>query len=366
MRVAAVCYNSAVVYRLTEGFAMRTLVVLSCYALLIGACAATVSAAEEAKLVVAVTSFTNLNKDAATDWLSTGIGETLTVKLGQVPSLAVVERMRLADAMKELKLQDTAVVDANTAAKLGKVVGAQTIVLGAIQKSGEQLRLTARFVEADTGKISNTAQADGTMTDVFALQDRLANVLLATLNVKVTDDVNTKMTAKPTENMAAYESYSKGVSSMQSGNYDKAAEQLKQATAADPSFKLAEETLQFVQWARPNARSAVFLAKLDAPFDKVYAAMLKVVKSGEGACKYFKDDKTAGKIEAKTSWNWKSNGQDIDINLRTIGAMTGVNIVSQTKRAMFGIRQKVDWGESRRSIGRLLRGFYREMGIAAP
>lgn len=342
---------------------MRKTVALVYVMAVLCCCAAPVIAEEQPKQVVAVTSFANLNKDPTQDWLSTGIGETLTVKLAQVPSLVVVERMRLAEAMKELQLQDTAVIDPSTAAKIGKVVGAQTIVLGAIQRAGDQLRLTARFVEAETGKISNTAQADGAMKDVFDLQDRLADALLASLDVKVTSEVSEKMKVKPTEDMAAYEAYSNGVTSMQAGNYEKAAEELKQATTADPNFQLAQDTLQFVQWARPNARSAVWLAKLSAPFDKVYDAMLKVVKSGQAACKFHKEDRKAGKIEAKTGWNWKSNGQDIDINLRPIGATTGVNILSQTRRGMFGIRQKVDWGESKRSIGRLLRAFFAEMGI---
>lgn len=345
---------------------MRILLGVFCCIVFAGSCLTTAGAEEQARRVVAVTSFANLNKDPAQDWLSTGIGETLTVKLGQVPSITVVERMRLADAMKELKLQDTAVVDPTTAAKVGKVVGAQTMVLGAIQKVGDQLRLTARFVEAETGAVTNSAQADGNIKDVFDLQDRLADALLKSLNVKVTSEVGEKMRAKPTEDIAAYEAYSKGVSSMQSGNYDKAAEQLKQAADKDPGFQLAQETLQFVQWARPNAHSAVFLAKIEAPFDKVYDAMLEVIKSGRGACKLHTEDRKAGKIQAKTSWNWKSNGQDIDIEMQAIGQVTGLRIMSQTKRGIFGIRQQKDWGESRKSIGRLLQGFYQQMGIPTP
>lgn len=342
---------------------MRVVTAIVCCVVLIAVCSAGLAAEEQTKRVVAVTSFTNLNKDPNQEWLSTGIGETLTVKLAKVPSLLVVERMRLAEAMKELQLQDTAVVDPTTAAKIGKTVGAQTVVMGAIQKAGDELRLTARFVEVETGKVSNTAQADGSMKEVFDLQDRLADALLSTLKVEVSADVDAKMKAKPTQSIEAYEAYSKGVSSMQSGDYEKAAEELKQATEKDPAFQLAQDTLQFVQWARPNAHSAVWLAKLDIPFDKVYDAMLKVVKNGEGACKFHTEDREAGKIEAKTSWNWKSSGQDIEINLKPIGSMTGVNIVSQTRRGLFGIRQKVDWGESKKSIGRLLRAFFSEMGI---
>jgi len=340
---------------------MRVAVGIICCILMLAVCNGTVCAVD-AKRVVAVASFANLNKDPAQDWLSTGIGETLTVKLGQVPSLTLVERLRLSDAMKELSLQDTALVDASTATKIGKIVGAQTMVLGAIQRSGDELRITARFVDVESGAISNSAQADGTMKEVFSIQDRLADALLASLGVQVSTEVNQKIKAKPTEDIAAYEAYSKGVSSMQSGNYEEAADELKQATDKDPNFKLAQDTFRFVKWVRPNARSSVFAARLSEPYDKVYQTMLSAVKTG-GVCKLHKEDKSIGKIEAKTGMNWRSGGQDIEINVESIGGVTGINIVSQTRRSYFGIRQKIDWGESRKSIRRLLRVFYEEMDL---
>jgi hypothetical protein len=220
-------------------------------------------------------------------------------------------------------------------------------------------------VDTESGAVSNTAQADGKINDVFDMQDRLADALLSTLKVQVSAEVEAKVRAKPTEDMAAYESYSKGVSSMNAGNYEDAAKQLQTATDKDPTFKLAQQTLQFVRWARPNAHSAVYLAKLDAPFQKVYDAMLASVKTA-GGYKLYSEDSKAGKIVAKTGYNGLTAGQDIDIEIKPLDTMTGINILSQTKRGWFGIRQKVDWGQSKKSIGRLLRVFFGQMGMPLP
>ncbi len=346
---------------------MLSLAVLSCLL-----ASATLAAEEKAppvcdsRQVVAVTAFENLNKDPAQDWLSTGVGETLTVKLAKVPSLVVVERMQLADAMKELQLSDTAVVDQSTAAKLGKLVGAQTVVVGAIQKAGEQLRITARFVDTEKGTISNTAQADGNMKDVFALQDRLAAALLDTLKVRMTPEVEAKVRQKPTESLDAYEAYSKGVSSMQSGNYEAAAKDLKAASDKDPNFQLAQQTLDYVKWARPNSASALYLAKLDAPSNRVYDAMIRALKREEMGIYLHKEDRAAGTIEAKWKGSMWKTGMDINIQIKPLGEVTGLNILAQTKRGLFGIRAKFDWGEARKTIRRVLKPFYEEMHMAPP
>jgi|GEM_PF-6003467 len=56
-----------------------------------------------------------------------------------------------------------------------------------------------------------------------------------------------------------------------------------------------------------------------------------------------------------------SAGQDLDIQLKSLDSATGLTILSQTKRSYFGIRQVVDYGESRKSIDRVLKPFYEEL-----
>ncbi len=64
---------------------------------------------------IAVLAFKNLCGDAALDWLGVGFAESLSTKLSNVSGIQLVERTQLEKALKELKLADTAVVEASTA-----------------------------------------------------------------------------------------------------------------------------------------------------------------------------------------------------------------------------------------------------------
>ena len=87
----------------------------------------------QGKTVVAVIPFENLMKDSSFDWLSGGIAETLIVKLSNVDALQMVERIRLKEIMDEMKFAASGLVDEKTAAKVGKLAGAQILVVGARQ-----------------------------------------------------------------------------------------------------------------------------------------------------------------------------------------------------------------------------------------
>ena len=94
---------------------------------------------------IAVMPFRNLNQDPDLDWLRLGIAETMISDI-RGREMSVVEREQIDRAIAEIALQQTKAVDASTAAAVGRVVGAKTIVVGSYQKAGAQLRITARFV----------------------------------------------------------------------------------------------------------------------------------------------------------------------------------------------------------------------------
>ena len=64
-----------------------------------------------------------------------------------------------------------------TAVAAGRLLGAQWVISGGYQRLGDRLRITARVVEVATATVVHTAIVDGTVTDLFALQDRLATNL---------------------------------------------------------------------------------------------------------------------------------------------------------------------------------------------
>src|SRR5262249_386063 len=62
-------------------------------------------------------------------------------------------------------------VDGGATVKVGKLLGASLLVLGAYQRSGESVRLTARFIAVETGEVVGTAKVDGAASGLLALED---------------------------------------------------------------------------------------------------------------------------------------------------------------------------------------------------
>jgi TolB-like protein len=209
------------------------------------------------KTVVAVIPFANLMKDSSFDWLSGGIAETLIVKLSNVDTLQMVERIRLKEIMDEMKFAASGLVDEKTAAKVGKLAGAQILVVGAFQKAGNRLRINGRFVEASTGKIIKTAEATGVTDEIFELQDKIAYSLISTLKIQTTNEEDKKITEKPTESFKAYEYMSRGNDNYINGNMTEAIRMYKKALAIDPDVSGVKYNLGLAYNVQGNPDQAI-------------------------------------------------------------------------------------------------------------
>lgn len=186
---------------------------------------------------IAVLPFANLMKDDSLEWLTGGISSTITTKLGNVKGLYLVERSQIENALKELSFQGSGFVDEKTAKDVGKLLGVDVIVVGEFQKAGNTLRITARFVEVQTGKIISPADATGKFDDIFKLQDDIAFALLKSLGVDTSSgEIVKQITNNPTENFTAFEWSQKGYDAMQAKNYDKAMEYFGKSIEADNNY----------------------------------------------------------------------------------------------------------------------------------
>ena len=107
---------------------------------------------------VTVVPFVNLSRNPADAGLGEGLVETVIAGLDMVPSLTVVVRSPLPAA------QD---LPPNVA----------WLVTGGFQRLGRQLRVTARIASAQTGVVLRTVTIDGTLDELFALQDRVVAAL---------------------------------------------------------------------------------------------------------------------------------------------------------------------------------------------
>ena len=193
------------------------------------------AAAPTARPPIAVMPFKDLTGTSELKWLSVGIAETMAVDLKKGSHLAVVERDQLDHALAELALQGLK-SDESSAAKLGKMVGARTVVLGSYQKVEKELRIVARMVDVETGVVTDAAKVTGGIGDVFALQDAIVVKLAGT----PVQDAARHFKSKPKKSVEAYRLYAM---SFTAASDVERANLLAGALKEDPDFVYAAEDL---------------------------------------------------------------------------------------------------------------------------
>ncbi|MDI6744773.1 MAG: FlgO family outer membrane protein [Thermodesulfovibrionales bacterium] len=198
---------------------------------------------------IAVLPFKNLMQKQDLNWLSEAIPETITAKLGSIRGVSLIERAQLDKAFQEMGLQKAGVVDESTAVKAGKIAGVDIVVIGAFQVVGDEVRITARFVEVQTGKVLSTADERKSFREMYALQDAvafsLAESLQKALKIVATgaesEDVKKeKPTVASLPPGKASDYYSKGYDyKWNKKDPDKAIEYYQKAVSIDPKTENA-------------------------------------------------------------------------------------------------------------------------------
>jgi len=223
---------------------------------------------------IAVPKFLNITKDASVEWLSSGFAETLSTKLAGVAGLQLVERARLSDALKELKLQSTALVNPLSAKKLGLFVGAEYVIVGSFQKVGDKIKADVRQIEVETGKVTGAVDVTGPFDTVLELQSDLAVKLIGTLgrNASATES---EMLAKPeTSSVPAYEWNARGGQQTELGQYEDAIVSFTRALQLDGRYAGAYYNRGLAHYGNADFDSAIadysMAIELDAEYFNAY------------------------------------------------------------------------------------------------
>jgi TolB-like protein len=128
------------------------------------------------RATVAVLYFTNsaLVRHDEYEPLSKGITEMLITELTGSPALQVVERDRLQALLQEQDLARSSRVDQETAVRLGKILGAQHLLMGGfVIDPRENMRLDVRAVSVETSRVEYVETVSGKSGDVLGLISQL-------------------------------------------------------------------------------------------------------------------------------------------------------------------------------------------------
>ncbi|HEX5474722.1 MAG TPA: protein kinase [Vicinamibacterales bacterium] len=201
----------------------------------------TPAAALRPSYAVAVMTFANITREPADDWIGSGIAETVSADLKNVRGLTIIGRARVFDALRHLsaaahELDDRHGID------IGRRLGATWVVVGAYQRLGTRLRITASFVVVETGEQRGTVKVDGPIEEIFDLQDRIVYELTQKLNLELRGSDIAEIEAAETQSVEAYESYARGMLNLRLAtrdSLDRAIDAFEQAVGRDPSYAKA-------------------------------------------------------------------------------------------------------------------------------
>ena len=179
---------------------------------------------------VAVLPFDNLSGDADDDTLVDGFTETIIGTLARVPNLFVIARnSTFTYKGKPVKIQQVA-----------EDLGVQYVLEGSIQRSGDQIRITAQLIDALSGRHIWADRYDREITDIFTLQDEITLSILRELQIVLTENRETAIRVdSETSNLEAYISFWKATSLYRNFNRNdniRARELLEEVLTLDPAF----------------------------------------------------------------------------------------------------------------------------------
>ena len=179
--------------------------------------------------------------------LALGIPATLVSELRGHTELRLADRNRVAQALQSEGVGADARVDAGTAAKIGKQVGARYAVTGNFADFYGKFRLDARIVDTENGQIVKVVSNDDPRfqdrADLFRIIQMVAHRVLAQASGAPRSGAIEPATI-PTE---ALSQYSLGLLYESQGDQGKAGEHYQRALSALPDYRDAREGLQRVK-----------------------------------------------------------------------------------------------------------------------
>jgi TolB-like protein len=146
---------------------------------------------------IAVLPFTNLSTEPANEYFADGLTDEVIADLSKVRALRVISRtssMTFKGTTKDVKT-------------IARELGVQYVLEGTVRRADDRLRITAQLIDAGADDHVWADKYDGTVEDVFAIQERLARVIVDALKVKLTLEEDRRLSDRPIDNVHAYECY---------------------------------------------------------------------------------------------------------------------------------------------------------------
>jgi TolB-like protein/class 3 adenylate cyclase len=150
---------------------------------------------------IAVLPFQNMSGDFEQEYFADGLVEDIITALSRFKSLFVIARN--SSFSYKGKSPDVR--------KVGRELGVRYVLEGSVRKSANRVRITGQLVDSLTGAHLWADHFDGTLEDVFVLQDRVTETVVNAIAPRVEQAEIERSKSKPTDRLDAYDYYLRGI-----------------------------------------------------------------------------------------------------------------------------------------------------------
>ncbi|MDJ0982503.1 MAG: adenylate/guanylate cyclase domain-containing protein [Kiloniellales bacterium] len=188
---------------------------------------------------IAVLPFENMSDDPKQEYFADGVTEDLTTDLSKLSGLFVVARdSSFAYKGKPLNVQDVA-----------RELGVRYVLEGSVRRSDGQIRINAQLIDGFSGGHLWAERYDASMTDIFALQDKVTQNVVTALAVRLTEPEREHQ--EKNGDPKAYDAFLRGRAYYNLStpeDYARALPYFEKAIQLDPGYPRAHAWLAAMYW----------------------------------------------------------------------------------------------------------------------
>ncbi|MGO9328699.1 MAG: adenylate/guanylate cyclase domain-containing protein [Steroidobacteraceae bacterium] len=181
---------------------------------------------------IAVLAFQNISGDVEQEYFADGMVEDIITALTRMSWLFVIARN--SSFTYKGKAVDVK--------QVGRELGVRYVLEGSVRKAGNKVRITGQLIDASTGVHLWANRFEGELEDIFDLQDEVTTSVIGAIAPKLEKAEIERAKRKPTENLAAYDYFLRGMANIYQGTKEgnlEALQNFQQAIDMDRNFAAA-------------------------------------------------------------------------------------------------------------------------------
>jgi TolB-like protein/class 3 adenylate cyclase len=178
---------------------------------------------------IAVLPFQNMSGDPEQEYFADGMVDDIITALSRFKSLFVIARN--SSFTYKGKAVDIK--------KVGRELGVRYVLEGSVQKAGGKIRIIGQLIEAAADRHLWADKFDGSLEDVFDLQDQVTTSVVGLIAPTVERAEIERASQKPTDKLDSYDLYLRGMATFRKASLHKALALFRAAIEGDPEFAAA-------------------------------------------------------------------------------------------------------------------------------